>query len=89
MDNDHAHRSKRVTKKIIKIQIIGGISAALVGLSAYGIWGADGHAFHPLLNNPKVTYSMLGTGIIGMIWEIDQLIPLLKALNNASSQSGA
>ena len=78
MNNDKDYQLKRLSKEITKIQVIGSVSPILVGLAAYGIWGADGDAFHPLLNSTNVTYSMLGIGIIGMVWELNLLIPLFK-----------
>jgi len=58
-----------VTKKIVKIQILGAPGAILVGLAFYAIFGAQGDAFHPLLNNMDVVYSMLVVGGLIMVWE--------------------
>jgi len=85
MNSDKEYRLKEIKKKIVKIQRKGIIAPVLVGLSGYGIWGADGDAFHPLLNNTLVTYSMLGVGIVGLIWELDQLMPLFREQKKLTS----
>ena len=85
MNHDREYQQKQISRKITKIQTIGSISPILVGLAAYGIWGADGDAFHPILNSTNVTYSMLGVGIIGMVWEINLLVPLFKERKKLTS----
>ncbi len=69
---------KDVNKRLMKIQIIGAIGNILVGLALYGIWGAQGNAFLPILNNMDVAYSMLVLGIIIMTWQFANYFPLIK-----------
>jgi len=69
---------KQVTNKIVKIQILGAPGAILVGLAMYAIFGANGDAFHPLLNNMDVVYSMLVIGVAIMAWEFLTFISLLR-----------
>lgn len=70
-------RLKEIGKEIVILQIIGAVGPILVGLALYGIWGADGNAFHPLLDDTKATYIMLAIGISVMVWEFSKLFPLL------------
>jgi len=67
-----------ITKKIVKIQILGAPGAILVGLAFYAIFGAQGDAFHPLLNNMNIVYTMLVIGAMIMVWEFVTFWGLLK-----------
>ena len=75
---ERAQQLKEVTAKLIKVQMFGAIGWILVGFAMYGIWGAQGNAFHPLLNDSNVVYGMLTVGIAIMIVEFVIYIPLLK-----------
>ena len=75
---ERAQQLKEVTAKLIKVQMFGAIGWILVGLAIYGIWGAQGNAFHPLLNDSNVVYGMLTVGIVIMVVEMAIYIPLLK-----------
>ncbi len=69
---------KDVNKRLMKIQFIGAIGNILVGLAIYGIWGAQGNAFLPILNNMDVVYSMLVVGIVIIVWQFANYFPLIK-----------
>jgi hypothetical protein len=67
-----------IRKEIIKTQVFGIPAALLLGLGLYGLFAANGDAFHPLLNNQNVVYGMLVAGAILEVLQIVRLIPLLK-----------
>jgi len=69
---------KDISSKIVKIQILGAPGTILVGLALYAIFGANGDAFHPILNNMDVVYSMMLIGIAIMVWEFATFISLLR-----------
>ena len=69
---------KHIQKKIVIYNIIGAPGAILLGLGLYGLFGAQGNAFIPILNNLDVVYGFITTGAIIMIWEFLATIPLLK-----------
>jgi len=75
---ERAQQIKEVTANLVKIQVFGAIGWILVGLAMYGIWGAQGNAFHPLLNDSDVVYGMLYVGIAIMVVEFAIYIPLLR-----------
>ena len=78
MGQNNETELKNIKKKIVRIQIIGVPAAILIGLGLYGIFGANGNAFHPVLNDRKVIYSMLVVGVILEIWQFSILMPLFK-----------
>ena len=65
-------------KKIVKTQIIGAPGAILLGLGLYGMFGANGGAFHPLLNDKSIVNSLLIVGVAIELWQLYVLIPLFK-----------
>ncbi len=65
-------------KKIIMFNILGFPGPVLFGLGLYGLFGAEGNAFIPMLNNLNIVYSCIAIGAIIMIWEFIAIIPLLK-----------
>ena len=75
---EKAQQIKENTAKFIKVQIIGSIGTILVGLALYAIFGAQGDAFHPLLNDMEVVNGMLIVGSVIMIWQYVTIIPLMK-----------
>lgn len=75
---ERAQQLKETTAKFIKVQLIGSIGTILVGLALYAIFGAQGNAFHPLLNDSDVVNGMLIVGIVIMGWQFVTIIPLMK-----------
>ena len=67
-----------VQKKMILVQVIGAPGTIMVGLALYGIYGANGDAFWPVLNDTRVTYNMLGIGGMIVAWETFQMVKLAK-----------
>jgi len=65
-------------KKIVKTQIIGAPGAILIGLGLYGMFGANGDAFHPLLNNEVFVERILIIGAAIEMWQLYVLIPLFR-----------
>ncbi|MCK4744412.1 MAG: hypothetical protein KAT25_11375 [Sulfuriflexus sp.] len=75
---ERAQQLKEITAKFIKVQLIGSIGTILVGLALYAIFGAQGNAFHPLLNDTDVAHGMLIVGGVIMVWQYATIIPLMK-----------
>jgi len=69
---------KVINKKIFIINVLGLPGALLIGLSLYALFGAEGNAFHPALNNLTIVYNMLIFGIAIEAWQLYKMIPLLK-----------
>lgn len=67
-----------IKKKIIKTQMIGAPGAILLGVGLYGMFGANGDAFHPLLNDDIFVKNILVIGAVIEIWQFYVLIPLFK-----------
>lgn len=67
-----------IKRDIIEIQVFGIPAALLLGLGLYGLFAANGNAFHPLLDNRAVVYGMLVAGAVLEFLQMYRLIPLLK-----------
>ena len=67
-----------IKKKIVKTQLIGTPGAILIGIGFYGMFGANGDAFHPLLNDEVFVQRILIIGVAIEIWQFYVLIPLFK-----------
>ena len=67
-----------INKKIVLTQVIGTPGAILLGLGIYGMFGANGDAFHPLLNDEIFVKNILIIGAAIEIWQFYVLIPLFK-----------
>ena len=65
-------------KKIVMFNILGTPGAILFGLGLYGLFGAKGNAFIPILNNLEIVYGCIAIGVIIMIWEFIAIFPLLR-----------
>ncbi|MBE9564988.1 MAG: hypothetical protein IMF17_07055 [Proteobacteria bacterium] len=68
----------QINKKIVLTQVIGTPGAILLGLGIYGMFGANGDAFHPLLNDEIFVKNILIIGAAIEIWQFYVLIPLFK-----------
>jgi len=69
----------QLSKKIVKLQIMGFIGAIMLAFGLYGIFGAHGHAIHPLLNDPRVVYGLLILGAVIQGWHYFKVVPLIRA----------
>ncbi len=69
---------KDLQKKMIMFNMLGAPGAILFALGLYGLFGAEGDAFIPILNNLNIVYGCLGIGAIIMVWEFLAIIPLIK-----------
>ena len=76
-----------IKREILKTQIFGIPAALLLGLGLYGLFAANGNAFHPLLDNQTVVYGMLVTGAVLDVLQMYRLIPLLKEQARIVSES--
>ena len=79
----------QIQKNIFKLNLIGSFGAILLGLGLYGIFGADGDAFHPLLNDSNFVYGILTVGVVIQIWEFSKLIPLLKRKHKLANEKNS
>lgn len=77
MSNKKNRELSKIKTNIIKLQLVGAPGLLLLGLGLYGLFGANGNAFHPLLNDQTIVYSLL---IIGGLIEILQLVFLVPLL---------
>ena len=68
----------QINKKVVITQLIGTPGAILLGLGIYGMFGANGDAFHPLLNDEIFVKNILIIGAAIEIWQLYVLIPLFK-----------
>lgn len=69
---------KNIDKEIMKTKIITIPLMMISGLGFYGAFLAKGNAFHPLLNNMDVNYSLLAIGATTMIWSNIKTLSLTK-----------
>jgi hypothetical protein len=76
---------KGVRANILKIQLLNAPASILIGLSLYGIFAAKGDAFHPLLNDMNIVYTMLAVGVVIEIVTLIKLLPLFKLQRELSS----
>ena len=86
MDTSREEELSQIKSKIIKINIIGYPGLILLGLGLYGLFGAKGDAFHPMLNDMKVVFGFIAYGIASVIWEFSQLIPLYRKKEKINSE---
>ncbi|MBI3187986.1 MAG: hypothetical protein HYZ31_09025 [Gammaproteobacteria bacterium] len=78
MRSNNEQQLKVIKRKIFRLQLFGAPGAIILGLGLYSLFGANGQAFHPALNNSNVVFSLLAAGITIEIWQFLQLLPLLK-----------
>ena len=78
MISNNEDELNNIKMKIVKTQIIGAPGAILLGLGLYGMFGANGDAFHPLLNDKSIVNSLLIVGVAIELWQLYVLIPLFK-----------
>lgn len=67
-----------IKKKIIMTQIIGAPGIIFLGLGLYGMFAANGNAFHPLLNDKSIVNGLLIVGVAIELWQLYVIIPLFK-----------
>jgi len=84
MISNNEDELNNIKKKIVKTQIIGAPGAILLGLGLYGLFGANGDAFHPLLNYISIVNSLLIVGVAIELWQLYVLIPLFKKQSKLS-----
>ena len=79
-------RLNEIQKEIIKVNIIDAPACILVGLGLYGKFGANGDAFHPLLNDASTTTWMLILGGAVCVWSAFKIFSLAKEKRAIESQ---
>ena len=78
MEDSKEYELAQIQKKISLTSIIETPGVAMVGLGLYGKFGANGDAFHPLLNDMDIVNGMLVVGGIIMVWGAARVMSLLK-----------
>ena len=71
-------RVDEIKKEIIKVSIIDTPGSIMVGLGLYGKFGAEGNAFHPLLNDQTIVNGLLIIGGAIMIWGVIKITSLSR-----------
>lgn len=61
-------RMQEIEKEFLKVGIINAPGTAMVGWGVYGKFGANGDAFHPVLNDPTNTTILLIVGAAIIVW---------------------
>lgn len=91
MDINNEEQLRTVKLQIVKTQMLGAPGMIMLGFGLYGMFGANGNAFHPLLNDVNIVYGLLAVGAAIQIWQFFKVIPLIikqsqiqKALNTES-----
>lgn len=67
--SDYQEERNKLKKEYTQTQIIGAPGMILIGLGLYGVFGAKGNAFHPILNDLNTCYAMLAVGGVIAAWE--------------------
>ncbi|PKM44642.1 MAG: hypothetical protein CVV05_08780 [Gammaproteobacteria bacterium HGW-Gammaproteobacteria-1] len=78
MHTDREKEAKDLERKLLWVTIIDTPGAILVGLALYGKFGANGNAFHPLLNNDTVLAAMFAVGGAIMAWGSWQVVMIAR-----------
>ena len=86
MRNQKPLSAAEIDRKIIMVQVISAPATIMVGLALYGMFGANGDAFWEPLNNPTVTWNMLGIGAMVMAWETFQIVKLARLKRDTSGE---
>lgn len=78
MEDRKEYELAQIQKKISLTSVIETPGVAMVGLGLYGKFGANGNAFHPLLNDMEIINGMLVVGGVIMVWGFVRVMSLLK-----------
>jgi hypothetical protein len=78
MDAKNNPELKAIQRNMVRSQIISAPAMILIGLALYGLFGADGQAFHPLLDDLKILYVMLLVGVVIELWLLSVFLPLAR-----------
>lgn len=80
MDYQKEKRIKDVRNQIRRILIFWSPGPVILAFGLYGMFGANGHAFYPLLNKQSVVLGLLIVGLYMVIVQVLKLFPLLTEL---------
>jgi hypothetical protein len=78
MDTKDNPELKAIQRKMVQSQIISAPAMILIGLALYGLFGADGQAIHPLLDDVTTLYVMLVIGVVIELWQLSVFLPLAR-----------
>ncbi|PKM30823.1 MAG: hypothetical protein CVV07_06290 [Gammaproteobacteria bacterium HGW-Gammaproteobacteria-11] len=74
-----------IRKEIVLTQIAGLPGTLCLVLALYGLFIANGNAFHPLLNEPLMLYGLLLAGIVIEACCIIRTISMSRRLRNMNT----
>ncbi|MCW8901395.1 MAG: hypothetical protein OQK95_12045 [Gammaproteobacteria bacterium] len=86
MDENKQKELAVINKKIFKTKMYGYPGGVFLGFGLYGIFGANGDAFHPVLNDSEIVYSLTIIGAIIIVWELSALMPLFKKKSKITNE---
>lgn len=81
MDTNNEKKLKDIEKKIILTGLIESPGSIMLALGLYAKLIANGHAFYPALNNPKVIQFLLVVGTLIVIWGSIRVVSLMLQKN--------
>ncbi|BFM18247.1 hypothetical protein R50073_44300 [Maricurvus nonylphenolicus] len=86
MQNRSEEELNNIKRELIKTQIIGAPGMILVALGLYGVFAANGNAFHPFLNSIDNCYTILAIGGAIALWETIKVTTLIKRQSELNKQ---
>ncbi len=72
-------------KRLMLLGLFNLIPHLALGLGLYGLFGAQGNAFLPALNNPQVCYALLGFGLVAEAYFMVLFIKTARARQKAEA----
>lgn len=81
-------RIAELQRKIVKVSMLESPGSIMAGLGFYGKFGANGNAFHPLLNDPAVVNALLVVGVAIMILGASKIISLKRECTSLKKLAG-
>ena len=78
MDAKDNPELKAIQRKMVRSQIISAPAMILIALALYGLFGVEGQAFHPLLDDVMTLYVMLVVGVVIELWQLSVFLPLAR-----------
>ncbi|GMG88759.1 hypothetical protein [Biformimicrobium ophioploci] len=76
----------QINKDMIKVQMLGLPGTIALGLGLYGVFGANGNAFHPFLNDINNAYLLVAVGACLSVVEAVWFLKLHRRKNALTKQ---
>ena len=80
---------KELKSKLLKTQLISFPGSILLGLALYGLFAANGNAFHPILNSQQNLLIMLALGSAILVWEFYLVLKIIFRMSAIRKSNGA